>query len=205
MTTLSMPSTPGFVRSRFGLVANTQQFVSPLNRSAQTLELTGSRWRGDYTLPPMKRTQAAAWHAFLVQLRGASGRFYAGDPDGKTARGTATGTPLVDGASQTGISLITDGWTINITGILKAGDYIAYNVGSARQLHILTADANSNGSGQSTLAIEPPIRTSPANNEPIIVSSPTCIMRLIDDDQSAWDANHLSVYGISFAAVESVF
>ena len=47
--------------------------------------------------------------------------------------------------------------------------------------HQLTADANTNGSGEATLAITPPIRTSPADNAAITVASPTCIMKLVND------------------------
>jgi len=205
MPILTLPAQPAFARSRFGLLSNTQQFVSPLNRSAQTLELPGARWFGEFTLPPMKRALAAPWQAFLAQLRGGAGRFYAGDPDGKVARGAATGTPLVNGAGQAGVNLATDGWTASVTGILKAGDYVAYDAGGVRQLHVLTADANSNGAGQATLAIEPAIRTSPADNAALTVSAATCVMRLVDDAQAAWDADAAGVYGLSFAAVESVF
>ncbi len=60
MPTLSMPAAPGFRASRFGLIANTQTFRSPLDNTVQTLELTGARWRVNYELPPMTRAQAAA-------------------------------------------------------------------------------------------------------------------------------------------------
>ena len=39
MTIYTMPTTPGFVRSMFGLVANTQIFTSPLSGAMQTVEM----------------------------------------------------------------------------------------------------------------------------------------------------------------------
>ncbi|NIR61832.1 MAG: hypothetical protein GWO02_21280, partial [Gammaproteobacteria bacterium] len=63
MPTLTMPSAPGFSASRFGLIANTQTFRSPLDGTVQTLELTGARWQANYELPPMRRDEAAAWTA----------------------------------------------------------------------------------------------------------------------------------------------
>ncbi len=60
MPTLTMPAAPGFRASRFGLIANTQTFRSPLDGTLQTLELTGARWQANYELPPMARAQAAA-------------------------------------------------------------------------------------------------------------------------------------------------
>lgn len=103
--------------------------------------------------------------------------------------GVATGTPLVNGASQnvtyanaTGSnwsqSLITDGWTNSTTGILKAGDVFTIagvfavnpvpGEGSTGkkampylQQFTVLADANSGAStGPATLTISPPMITS---------------------------------------------
>lgn len=205
MPILSMPSSPAFARARFRLLANTQTFVSPLDQSAQTLELPGARWAGEFELPAMKRAQAAPWQAFLAQLRGPAGRFYAGDPDARSPRGAATGAPKINGASQSGGALATKGWSASVAGILRAGDYIAFDAGAGRELHILTADAASDGAGNATLAIEPPIRVPPLDNAAIIVSGATCVMRLADHDQTAWDADEQGVYAIGFSAIESFF
>ncbi len=77
---LSMPALPGFQSSAFGLVGKTQTFQSPITGQVQTLDLGWAYWEGQWTLPPMKRSQAAPWLAFLTQLRGRSGRFYGFDP-----------------------------------------------------------------------------------------------------------------------------
>lgn len=204
MAILTMPTTPKFKTCRFILEGHTQTFRSPLSNAVQTLELAGSKWRANYELPPIQRVKAADWVAFLARLNGRVGRFYAGDPSAETARGTATGTPLVNGASQTGTSLITDGWTINITGILKAGDYIAWDTPTSwRELHLVVLDANSNASGQATLTIAPPIRESPAENATIIVSAPKCVMMLAADDGAGWDVNEALYYGVRFSAEEA--
>jgi len=96
--------------------------------------------------------------------------------------GVATGTPLVNGASQNTTyllskdtwtqSLVTDGWTNSQTGILKAGDVFTIagvnsvnrrtreDTGSLAQF-VVTADADSGAStGPATLTISPPIITS---------------------------------------------
>lgn len=87
--------------------------------------------------------------------------------------GAQGGTPLVNGATQTGSSLVTDGWSNSITGVLKEGDIITLagvyavhpetkqSFGYLQQF-VVTADANSNGSGQATLSISPEIVTSGA-------------------------------------------
>ncbi len=68
-----------------------------------------------------------------------------GDPVNTSPRGAATGTPLVKGASQTGNTLTTDGWTTGVTGILKAGDWIQLGTGSTSTLHKLQQAADSDG------------------------------------------------------------
>jgi len=84
-------------------------------------------------------------------------------------KGVATGTPLVNGASQTGASLITNGWTNSTTGILKKGDVFTItgvnsvnkinkqNTGELQQF-VATADVDSGAStGPATIPISPEI------------------------------------------------
>ncbi len=198
MPTLTMPSTPGFRASRFGLVANTQTFRSPLDGTVQTLELTGARWQAHYELPPMKRAQAAAWTAFLTELLGSAGRFHGFDPDARMPRGSALGTPLVNGAGQTGKGLIVDGWSELETGLLLPGDYFEVN----GELKMVTASVASDSAGEAALAFTPPLRASPADGAALTLANPKVTMMLADDEQAAWDADRASVYGISLAGVE---
>ena len=201
MTTFALPEN-SFISSTFGLESNTQTFESPLSRNTQVLELTGARWTAQYNVSNKTPALAGQWISFLTKLKGQANSFYGYDPKRVTAQGNAGGTPLVNGASQTGNSLITDGWTNSITGILKAGDMIAFDTTAGRELKMITADANSDGSGNCTLSIEPAIRVSPANNATVIVATPTCIMRLSDDTQARWFVNELGLYEIKFSGIE---
>lgn len=87
--------------------------------------------------------------------------------------GAYAGTPVVNGANQTGSSLVTNGWTASIAGLLNVGDVFTVagvfavnpqNRQSTGQLQnfVVTSGAASDGSGNSTLAIYPPIVTSGA-------------------------------------------
>lgn len=117
--------------------------------------------------------------------------------------GPLGGTPLVKGASQNvtyatakdtwSQTLITDGWTAAAAARLKAGDIITLDAvfavnpntkASTGRLQTFTvlADASSNGSGQATITISPPIITSgafqtvtnaPADTAPILVKTGT--------------------------------
>ena len=202
MATIDLPSTIGFIKaSNFYLETNTQMFTSPINKSVQTVQLSGARWRADITLRMMKKADAATWIAFFLKMRGMSETFYGFDPDWKVNRGAMGGTPLVNGAGQTGTSLVIDGCTPNVTGWLKAGDY--YSVGG--ELKRLTGDVDTNGSGQATLVGEPYLRTSPADNAAVTITNPKAKMRLVDDSQLSWQSNQHGIYGEkTFSAFESI-
>lgn len=85
--------------------------------------------------------------------------------------GPLGGTPLVNGAAQTGSSLITDGWTaaaasrllkgdvFTIAGVFSVNPVTKASTGVLQQF-VVTADFSSNASGQGTVSIYPAITTS---------------------------------------------
>jgi len=176
---------------------------SPFTFAGQAFAYAGQMWTADVTLKPMKRADAEQWNAWLLSLRGQLGTFLMGDPMGATARGVATGTPLVNGASQTGGSLVIDGATSSTTGWLKAGDYIQLGSGSSSRLHKVLADANSDGGGNVTLDIWPHIRVAPADNAAVTVSDAKGLFRLSSNDQG-FSINESAIYGMTFGAMEAV-
>ena len=199
---LALPTQAGIAKVR--LTANDIVGISqsPFTAAQQVYKYPGQFWEADVTLPPMKRADAEYWISFLLKLNGPFGTFLLGDPNGGTARGVATGTPLVNGGSQTGNELITDGWTNSQTGILKAGDYIQLGSGSTAQLYKVLDDANSDGSGNATLTIWPSLRSSPSDNATITVSNPKGVFRLVT--QPSWDISEASIYGLTFGAREAL-
>jgi hypothetical protein len=80
-----------------------------------------------------------------------------------THNGSGTGTARVMGGSQTGSTLVTDGWT-GPNPVLKMGDIIS--IAGLNQVFDLVADAPNLAAGVTTLNINPPIFAggSPADN-----------------------------------------
>lgn len=87
--------------------------------------------------------------------------------------GNYTGTPLVNGANQTGANLVTNGWGASIAATLNVGDVFtiagvyAINPKSrqstgALQDFVVTGTVNSDGSGNATIPIYPAITTTGA-------------------------------------------
>jgi len=179
---------------------------SPFTFSRQVYDYGGRRWEADITLPPMRRTDAEQWIAWLVSLKGQYGTFLLGDPVCSTPRGSAAtfpGLPLVNGGSQTGDTLVIDGASANKTGWLKAGDYIQLGSGTSARLHKVLEDANSDASGNVTLTIWPELRSSPSDNAAVTVSSAVGAFHLASNEVN-WSVNEASIYGITFGAVEAL-
>jgi len=170
-------------RIEWGLQSNVQVSTSPLNGAVQTVELPGARWRCTMYYENLLAEDAAKLRSFLVQLRGQSGRFLCPCWAGLSPRGVGGGSPLVSGAAQTGTSLTVNGAGANKTAWLKDGDFISF--GTIPELHMVKADANTNGSGVATLSIEPPIRVSPNNGAQITIVRPVAHMMLTESD-IAW-------------------
>jgi hypothetical protein len=179
MTTETFPSIAPD-RMRFGMVSNTQEHTSPLSGSTQTIELPSPRWVAELTYQRRPPEQAALLQAFLAKLRGRAGRFYMPNFQRAIPRGTIAGTLQVNGAAQTGSSLILDGATPATS--FAIGDYFSVNY----ELKIVTAVATSDGAGNITVSFSPPLRASPADNAAVTLSSPTAIFRL-EEDKSYWD------------------
>lgn len=175
---------------------------SPFTLEQQVFKWPGEQWSMEFVMPPiLHRITASDWIAFGVSLEGKWGRFLMGDPSAKQPRGVATGTPLVDGGSQTGNTLATKGWTAGVTGILLKGDYIQLGSGTSSRLHMVTANANSDGSGNASLAIAPALRASPADNDAIVVNEAKGLFRLNGNDFS-WSVDPGPKYRFSFSASE---
>jgi hypothetical protein len=104
--------------------------------------------------------------------------------------GPLGGTPLVNGANQSGASIVTDAWTAAAALRVKVGDVITFtgvngvnpqnrqSTGVLAQF-VVTADCYSDGSGNLTLQLDPPLVASgayqnvtnlPADNTPIQIN-----------------------------------
>lgn len=183
---LAFPAiTPGG-GSEFYLPGKTSTHRGPLTQVQRTEELGLPLWIGRLVFKPFNQINRRLMEAFLNRLRGAQGRFYYGHPYylSRGPTGTASGTPLVNGAAQTGSSITLDGFGFS-ERVLETGDFLAWDVsGDNRELHQVIVPADSDGAGNATVSITPPIRTSPADDQAIIITGATCVMRLADDNQA---------------------
>jgi hypothetical protein len=203
---LTLPSVSGIARVR--LIARDAIGVteSPFTFTQQVFRNQGQRWEADISLPPMTRANAEEWASFLLRLRGRFGTFLLGDPANETPRGSAgltPGTPVVDGAGQSGDALDISGLPISINGYLLAGDYIQVGSGATARLHKVLQNVNSDGAGKATVNLWPAIQSNPLDGSAIGVTNARGNFRLASNETS-WDISTARIYGITFGAIEAL-
>lgn len=201
---LALPAiTRGFMRVVFRQLSSVGVSSSPFSKEQQVYVHQGECWGADAVYAPLKvRADAEDVIGWLAALNGQEGTLLLGDPVYTTVRGTwSGGTPLVNGASQTGKTLAIDG--VGASATVKRGDKFQLGSGASTRLHMVTADGTANGSGQITLDIWPRLRASPGDNDPLTISSPKGLFRLASNVRD-WSVELAQVYGISFSCVEAL-
>lgn len=169
---LTMPSVPDIELVDMGLDNATLDKESGFTGAEQIGINPFAKWDIDFSLPKMERAEAAPWISFFAQLRGKGGRFTFPIPGTLIPLSGFTGTVgVVDGAAQTGYTLLTKNWTGSST-LLEVGDLFSVN----GELKVVRIQATSSGPGASTLTFDPPLRSSPADNAVITINSPTVIL-----------------------------
>ena len=190
--------------SSFRLVRAVASQISPFTGQEQVYRNQGEWWEGEINFIPSSRVNARLVQAFLAEMRGKFGTFLYGDPDAiALGRMGVGGTVTVNGAGQTGNTLVVDGMTISTNNILMAGDYFQLGTGLSSRLYMATQPLNSNGSGQGTITFEPALRASPADNAAVTVTAPRGLFRL-SENAAQWDADQSNVYNISLAFREAL-
>ena len=164
--TVALPRPASF---SFGLLSPSVVYTSPLSGAVQTASLPGARWTARMQWPDMSRATSAELEALLATLRGRANRLVLWNLGRPALRGAGGGTPVVNGAGQTGSTVNISGLPNNLTGWALPGDM----VGVGGELKMVTASVNSNGSGQAAMSVEPPLRASPSNGSAIVVTRPT--------------------------------
>ena len=197
MPVLTLPIEPD--SESWSFKSNTLAFESPLDNTVQTASISGGKWRAALTFSSTTETRMRELRGFLMALEGQAGRFYL-SPSLYTPGGNVLTSNLgqVMGADQTGSTLTTDGWS-NSTLLFKAGDFFEIN----GELKVVTADCSSGGTGIASISFKPALRTSPPDNQPLVVAQPRCIMKLVNDDQAEWQLSLGNTYAVSLNCEEA--
>jgi hypothetical protein len=202
---VQLPNQPGLKNLSIKRNHSTSVNTSIFTGQTQTYDWLVGRWEGQFDLPQMTRSQAGVWTGFLTQLHGQAGVFLLGDPNASKPMGMPVGLPVVNGASQTGFTLVTRGWRASAPHVLLTGDYIQVGY----RLYMVQEPVSADGSGNATIKIWPQLRVSsvepsPADGASIITAGAQGLFRLAQGTDG-WSTNEFRMYGIdSLKIIEAI-
>jgi hypothetical protein len=162
---VTLPTSPSPRALTPRLITARAELRSAFGGSTQRINRLGSRWAFDVELAPMAASGARTWSDLLVE----ADTCILNLPEPGITIGSP-GTPLVNGASQTGASLITDGWAAGY--VIPKGKWFSVSVSSLLYLYQTTASTTASGGGAATLPIRPMLRASPADNAALNINPP---------------------------------
>ena len=119
--------------------------------------------------------------AFIMKQRSSKENFTIIPPEIQDARGTETGTVLVNGVHAVGDTTIAmDGFAGDGAGRFKAGDFLKF--ASHTKVYMVVADATSS-SNASTVTIEPPLISALADDSVVTYDNVSFTVHLTNDIQ----------------------
>ena len=119
--------------------------------------------------------------AFIVKQRSGKETFTITPPEIKNARGSETGTVLVNGVHAVGDTTIAmDGFAGDSAGRFKTGDFIKF--ASHNKVYMVVADVTSS-SNAATVTIEPPLTTALADDSVVTYDNVPFTVFLTNDIQ----------------------
>jgi len=181
MAVITFPSITPEIQE-FGIEYNTQVSSSPISGITQTVELPGARWKGNISFRDMTNIESSDLKAFMLQLRGSSGRFYYGDVTHTSPFNTVTGSPTITAPSTARVIRMTLG---SSSPQFSPGDYVQIGTDESRELKMVLSSALVSGDTYD-VTIEPMIRRTDYVGLSVVYSSPTGVFLLSSSGQAMW-------------------
>lgn len=194
----SLPTAPKIASASFRL-QRVQAGNPSRGGNYQAVDLAEPLWVAEFGSTPLSASQSGEYDALFAKLRGQARTLYVYDvkrqrpiaylgvADASDARiGVTTrkiglttrkiaqavspwGAPQIFGVSRSASTLALRNCRAGATW--KAGDYLAWDDGPARRLHIIVEDATADSNGHVTVTVEPPPPTTAHNPLPADVNA----------------------------------
>ena len=196
---LAMPTIPGPRQVDWSMANVVGQVTNPFTGRQQTQNWQAGWWEAVVTLPPMKRSTAESWVAFMAQCQGMGAVFYFGDGQAMTPQGTAAGMGVTTGSYQGGYQLSTSGWTPSQFALLSPGDWLQIGY----RLYKCCDQPQSDSLGNASFAIWPQIREIPPSGSAIVTTNAQGLFRMKNNVQK-YSTSYMRTYGLSFEIREAI-
>lgn len=200
---ITFPTIRGPVQASWKLIRYRGGFQSPLNGYYQGAAYGGDAWAANLSFKLPYKSDGRLLSSFLLEAGEEGARFYLPNPI-YARQGSAAGTPVVDGAGQTGKVLNIRGLTLSAAGIYLIGDMLQLATGQLVQT--TKADVNADGAGKAAVNIQPALRSSPADGSAIISDAPTAKFRILVPSDGLENAFSPPQFGaFSFSIIEDIY
>lgn len=139
-----------------------------------------------------------AWQAFFADLNGMAGTFRV--PESGFLRTTEVdfGTPEIDGAFVSGLTVPTRGWVANMANVLTKGQRIEI----AGRMRMVMEDAHADNAGKAVIRFWPHARNLSDGHE-VVWQYPHGVFRANSIPEFTWNSSRLQE-GFQFSASEVI-
>lgn len=136
----------------------------------------GRRWEEIYPVLEYDNADVRAFMVTINEYWRTGNSFDIENYLNNTRLGSGAGTPLIDGAAETGTAIDTKGWTASQSGVLLKGDIVKV-VGVPYILDV-TADVDSDGAGDAVMNVSPGVWSPPSDGAAITTTGVkyTCVL-----------------------------
>lgn len=175
MSVITLPSSFRIATLGWEQIRNDMEFRSIFG--AQVLEASPPLWATMITATTYKESDAGAWQALLMQLRGKTNQLAVFNSGRSTPLGTMRGTMTLNSSAAQGATTLSIVASGENSKTLLQGDYLGLGSGTTQQVVMVVTDATSNGSGVISVTIEPPLRNAHSSAAAVTWNSPTALFR----------------------------
>lgn len=197
MTAITLPTSPRPSAAAPSLRSFGVDLTPPLGGPVQRASRLGSRFVVDVTYPIMTKAQFDPLLAALMNAEAQGLPVVLELPQDTAPSGL--GSPLVNGASQTGTTLNADAFTNSVA--IPVGAFFSFTAGGRNNLHMIRAAVSANGSGVAALPIAPMLRASPADNAALNFATPK--VEGFVEGEIKWSVDTAKRYSLSFSVAEA--
>lgn len=191
---IALPDTPFPASMTPRLVTGRAELRPAFGGDVQRLNRVGSRFAIDVTLPVMTYAQAQDWSDINDETDTVTMQIV--QPGLNTG---APGTPLVNGAGQSGTTLILDGLTPYY--VLRKNQWISVSTGGRLYAYRVKTEVAASAGGAVSVVLTTMLRASPADNSPVQIAAPRIEgFATVPDD--AWATNTAGHVALSFTIEE---
>lgn len=194
---IDLPSDPAPNAATSSLIDFGGFLVPGLGGEVQRIDRMGNRFKVSVSMPPM--VSEPTGRIFVSRLiRGKTEGVRMEFPLLSFKPGSP-GTVLVDGAGQSGRSLVVNGATANYA--FREGQPFSIEEDGRHYLHFVDAQVIANADGEAELSISPMLRIEPSDGAVCHFATPM-IEGFIMGDEWSWEMGLAHHVGISFEVVE---